>query len=123
MLILYLVKQVRKIIAISFLLIISFSHLGYYCIYRFHQYQLKEEMEARIFEHISDADLEVFELQKNSSDIEWEEEGKEFILQHELYDVVKIKIVGAQTLLYCINDKKEAQLIRDYSKALKAGND
>jgi hypothetical protein len=49
----------------------------------------------------------------------WEEEGKEFYQDGQLYDVVKSVTTGGKTVLYCINDKKEEELIRAFSKALR----
>jgi len=77
-------------------------------------------MEAKLFANISETELEIIVLEDNTDHIKWEKEGKEFALHGELYDVAKIKKQKGKTLLYCINDKKEKQLLHDYSKALKS---
>jgi hypothetical protein len=109
----------KKLITILFLTILFFSQVGYYFIYRFQQHLLKEEMEAQLFANIPENDLEVFDLDENKSSINWEEEGKEFSLNGELYDVAKIKKVNGKILLYCLNDKKEKQLLQHFTKAVK----
>jgi hypothetical protein len=102
------------------LIIVSITHLGYYCVYRYQQQQQRKEMEAKLFENISESELDIIVLEENRDYIEWEKEGEEFVLQGEMYDVAKIKKVKGKTLLYCINDKKERQLLNDYSKVLKS---
>ena len=77
-------------------------------------------MEAKLFAHIPENELEIIVLEENAGHIKWEKEEKEFVLDGELYDVAKIKKERGRTLLYCINDKKEKQLLQDYSKALKS---
>ncbi|HUR12452.1 MAG TPA: hypothetical protein VM012_13840, partial [Flavitalea sp.] len=44
----------------------------------------------------------------------------EFSFNGELYDVVKIEKRQHKTLLYCLNDKNEDQLIRNFAKAIKS---
>jgi hypothetical protein len=109
----------KKIIAISLLLIVSFSQLGYYVIYRIQQHLIEEEIEAIIFASTPETSFEVFDLAQNSNNIRWKKEGKEFMLHGEMYDVAKIKKVQGKTLLYCLNDKKEKQLLRHFEKAMK----
>jgi hypothetical protein len=113
----------KKLTAILFLGVLAFSHLGYYSIYRFQQQQWKEAMETKLLSIVSENVLEIIELEKNSADISWGKEYTEFTLHGELYDVAKLKKVNGKTFLYCLNDKKEKQLMLDYSKELKSTTD
>ncbi|MEI9957157.1 MAG: hypothetical protein WDM90_12845 [Ferruginibacter sp.] len=80
-------------------------------------------MEIALFKTISDEDLEVFEFTENNTDIIWQDKGREFSLHGELYDVAKIKTIDGKVFLYCINDKKEEQLLHAYSKAVNSNID
>lgn len=93
--------------------------MGYYVVYRIQQHRIKEEMEELIFASTPETQFEVFDLAQNSSAIKWEKEGKEFMLNGEMYDVAKIKKVNGRILLYCLNDKKEKELLRHFEKAMK----
>ena len=55
--------------------------------------------------------------------IQWEEEGKEFYLHGELFDVAKIKKAAGKTFIYCINDKKEEKLLQDLAQTIKSQTD
>jgi hypothetical protein len=110
----------KKTIAISFLLILCVSQLGYYFIYHFQQIQVKREIKTKIFAALSESAFEIFIAEENIDAIKWEEDGKEFSLHGELYDVAKIKKINGKTLLYCVNDKKEKELLNNFIKAIKA---
>ena len=81
------------------------------------QSEQKEIIREKILGQLKDSELEMIPI--NNQNINWEEEGKEFFLGEELYDVVRTKIVEGQKILYCINDKKERLLIDDYNLITK----
>ena len=72
---------------------------------------------------IPETSLYTIDADTNKNNIEWEEEGKEFYLHGQLYDVATIKNVNGKILIYCLNDKKEEQLLKDLSKVVTTGND
>jgi hypothetical protein len=108
----------KKIITISFLLLLL-SQAGYYLIYTFQQWQAKEAMEARLRGSIP---LSLTEIIESCSDIVWEEAGKEFYLHGQLYDVVTIKKEKGKIFLYCLSDKKEGSLLKDFCSKVKKDN-
>lgn len=69
--------------------------------------------------NLHESDMDIFVLQELSGKIEWEEEGKEFHLDGEMYDVVKTKEQDGHTILYCLKDKKEKQLLDQLVKLVK----
>ena len=75
-------------------------------------------MERELLAHIPDSSLEVFVAEEVADRIEWEEKNKEFSLGGVLYDVARIEKKEGKTLLYCINDKKEKQLLDNLAKAV-----
>jgi len=76
----------------------------------------KNEMKERIISLASDDDLLKIDLNNN---IRWEESGKEFSLNGEMFDVVRSKTVNGKTILYCLNDTKEQEIINQYNNQTK----
>ena len=111
------IDYLRKIVAISFLLLFFMSQVGYYFSYFQQQQQAKKEMRRRILEGIPDSYLLVIE---QTDDVEWVEKGRELMLGDEMYDVIKTKTDKGKTYLYCLNDEEETQVIKKFSKAVKS---
>ncbi len=108
----------KKGLVILFLTILCISQMGYYVIYRFQLRQIKREMKAQLFARLPESSFQLIIAEDNHT-IEWKDDGKEFSLNGEMYDVAKIKKENGKTVLYCINDKKENELLRDFVKAMK----
>jgi hypothetical protein len=85
----------------------------------YQQRQAKREMKQQLRRRLSDDDLEMISYIEHEKEIEWEEEGKEFRLYGEMYDIVKTTTTKGKLVLYCINDKKENALIQKYLDHLK----
>ena len=115
------ILSVRKVKSIFLLLLIFTSQIGYYLVYAYQQYQVKETIKHQLVADIPEDSLELIVAEENDS-FRWEEKGKEFYQDGELYDVVKSVTTSGKTVLYCINDKKEEELIHAFSKALRSGN-
>ena len=99
------------------------SQIGYHFIYIIQQNEAKEEAERELLAKLPESSLELIDLAANKNDIDWEEEGKEFYLHGQMYDVAKTKDIEGKTILYCLNDKKEELVLQDLSKAVRSGND
>lgn len=80
-------------------------------------------MERELLAHIPDSSLEVIIAEEIADKIEWEEENKEFSLEGTMYDVARIEKKDGKTFLYCINDKKEKQLLDNIVKAVNKNHD
>ena len=80
-------------------------------------------MERELLEHIPESSLEVFIAEQVADKIVWEEKDKEFSLDGILYDVARIGKKEGKTFLYCINDKKEKQLLDNLVKAVNKSHD
>ena len=89
---------------------------------RHQQYEQKEAVKEKIFEQLKDEELQIISISDHQN-IYWEEDGKEFILNGEMYDVVKRKMINGKEFLYCINDKKEKALIDNYNLVTKGNAD
>lgn len=86
------------------------------------QRQAKREMKQQLRRRLSETDLELISYLEHEKEIEWEEEGKEFRLNGEMYDVVRTGTVNGKPVYYCINDKKENELIQKYLNLFKQKN-
>ena len=113
----------KKGLASSLLAILFISQVGYYFIYTIHQHIIKEEIERELLAHIPESSLEVIIAEQVADKIVWEEKNKEFSLDGILYDVARIEKKEGKTFLYCINDKKEKQLLDDLAKAVNKDHD
>ena len=78
-------------------------------------------MKAEIFNNlsVSATSFEVFISEEHGNNMQWKDDGKEFTLNGEMYDVAKVKKVNGKTVLYCVNDKKEKELLSNFIKAIK----
>lgn len=95
------------------------SQFGYYFFYTIKQQRIRREVKQQILATLADNSFEIIVAEDNAGKIRWEEDGKEFHLNGEMYDVAKISYKNGKTLLHCLNDKKEKQLLHDWAKATK----
>lgn len=75
-------------------------------------------MKAQIFSQLPESSFEVIIAEENKT-LAWKDNGREFSLNGEMYDVAKIKIENGKTVIYCINDTKETTLLANFIKAMK----
>ncbi len=115
--------MLKKLLLIILIAVLACSQVGYYVIMHHSQYVQKKVIKERIFQQLKDEELEIISLTDNKQHIYWEEEGKEFLLNGEMYDVVKTKRINGIIILYCINDKKEKSLIDNYNLITKHNSD
>jgi hypothetical protein len=103
----------KKIIAVILLLVFLYNVSGYYIWFKLEQYNIKSEI--RNNSEIKALTLIIIPL-NGKSGLVWTEDNKEFIYHGEMYDVVKVKTGNNSKYYYCINDKKEKQLLTDFIK-------
>lgn len=108
----------KKISVIAIIVVLAFSQIGYYFLLHGFQQEWKESMKEKILHEVDNKALDVISLD-NQKDIFWEEEGKEFSFNGQMYDVVKTAVEKGKLLLYCINDDKEQQLVDNYNSVTK----
>ena len=110
-------KKLKQLAVIGLLIIILYSQSGYFFVYCCSRYQLKAEMKERMKRQLPDSLLDTISLADNQSSIRWEEEGREFSLHDQMYDVVRTTYRGGKTYLICLADEKEEQLVRQMCEA------
>jgi hypothetical protein len=119
----FMIAGIKKIIALSLLAVLFISQAGYYFFYTYQQYRVQEEMEKQLFSKIPESLLESFDAGQQGDKIKWIEKGKEFSLNGVMYDVVRINQNNGHIILYCLNDKKEKQLLDDLAKSVERNHD
>jgi len=97
----------KKAIAIFFLLLFWLSQTANYVIYNINKWHIKNEVREEILAGVPNRYLERIEY---NSDIEWEEEGKEFSLKDEFYDVVRIKEINGKKIYIVLMTKMRSSL-------------
>jgi hypothetical protein len=89
----------------------AFAYVGVSCLQTVQQYRAKQEMNARILAGVNDEEL----LAISETDaITWKEAGKEFLLNGNLYDVVRIKHTNSGRLLLCVTDEQEGRILKKF---------
>jgi hypothetical protein len=109
----------KKLSLIILIAVFAYGQVGYYIVMHHSQSVQKEVIKEKILSQFKEDELEIISVSDNHKQIYWEEEGKEFSLNGQMYDVVKRVIVSGKVMLYCINDKKERQLVDDYNSITK----
>jgi len=100
----------KKVFAVSVLVLFLFNTLGYYFIFQIFKYKVRKEIE-----HVSysgSASFTVLQILNPSLDPDFKRiERKEFRYRGSLYDIIKEERSGDMTIFYCIHDKKEENLL------------
>lgn len=87
--------------------------MGLHAIFLLQQAGVKHEMSAYLKKNIH-PDIETITLSsEHFSQIAWEDKS-EFYLNGQMYDVIEISRTGRQTIIRCINDKKETELANSF---------
>src|ERR1700712_4637073 len=100
----------RILLIITFSLIMVYVNIGYYVQVSVQKELAQWEMKERIFKSIPDSSLTCFDLSSIENEIAWKEEGKEFWLNNELFDLVKTSFINGKRYLYCLNDRNEEKI-------------
>lgn len=110
----------KRIAAIFFFFSIFLSQVGYYILTSYQQYQVKKEVKRQLLaSSLHESEMDIFVLQEFNDKLQWEEEGREFYFEGEMYDVVRTKEQNGKTVLYCLKDKKEKELLDHLVKLVK----
>jgi len=80
-----------------------FNQIGYQALYLIQQIMIREEQKELAFSMLPESSLEKI---KDSKSIDWEEKGKEFYLNNNMYDVDENQNHTWGKMFYVVNDKK-----------------
>jgi hypothetical protein len=109
--------------AISILVILFYTQLGYYGQFVIQQWVLKEEAREAWIATLPDRCFFRVRLADVNTSGHWEEEGKECWYNNHLYDVIRQKTEGGAVWLYCMDDEREARLIRQSGEVTHANQE
>jgi hypothetical protein len=110
-------KIMKKLISIGILFIFLYNIGGYYPWFSILQNNIQNEIEEEIEEGLKSEDLTlIIVLAEKVQEISWIKPNREFQYNGDMYDVVKIKNIPGKKYYYCLNDKKEKQLIAGFNK-------
>ncbi len=99
----------KPIIIILLLFVFAYLQMGFYLHSLKLRAEAKFEFKEKVKTSLAEYDLDIFELNVIKNSVTWEEEGKEFWLKGQLYDVVVQKTINGKKYIYCLNDTKEEQ--------------
>lgn len=106
----------KKTVTIIFLSLIFLNQVGYYFSYLIQQEIIKESVTAQLLANLPDEVFEVVIADEKNEAFSWKENGKEFTLNGELFDVAKTKQQNGKTILLAVKDVKEDALIKQFVK-------
>lgn len=106
----------KKQVWFPLLALILIGQLGYIWVYHSNDRRIRKEAKLQLFRSLKQTELEVIEL--DAASVAWEEEGKEFLYEGEMYDVVKMEQQGDHLVLHCINDHEENKRLRELSRKI-----
>ncbi len=121
-------NELKKLVFIFSLLILSIFSCGSYLLYKSYLSSYKSNFRAYVNAneknvnssviHISPSDLYI-----NSNRIIWEDENKEIIFDGILYDIVSMKNEGGKVILTVISDEQEEEIKKEFSENFKGNAD
>ena len=111
----------KKYLASFIIILFLFNLFGYYLPYLLIRSSIKSEMKEKVKESLPDEFLVKFSFPNKDLKkiVHWEEEGKEFEYNNEMYDVVRILRMGDTTMLFCLKDKDEKSLMANFEGLVK----
>jgi hypothetical protein len=83
----------------------------------------KEAAREELLKEIPENLLTKIRIIDNDKTIQWEEKGKEFRLNGEMYDVVKTKYEDGVEYMFCLADKNEDIVLDALEKLIRSNTD
>jgi hypothetical protein len=98
--------------------------MGYFVVFRYNQYVIRKEMMARIRNGTLPHNYVLLKICNPEKEKQFRRISKtEFSWYGSMYDVVIERKNGDTTLFYCLHDKKEENLLANFSIYLKRHRD
>ncbi|MCX7953766.1 MAG: hypothetical protein N3A01_01090 [Bacteroidales bacterium] len=116
------IKAIKFFIAIL-IPVLFLNNFAYELLFILQKNIIREEFEKEIIKKLKVTDLSIFIVDVNTFDkLLWIEAYKEFIYKDMMYDVIKIETKNSKKYIYCISDKKEKSLIKEFQESQKKEN-
>lgn len=88
-----------------------YQTLGYFVVFKILQINIRHEVKEKIENSLGEDQFEIITIKTGEENqIEWTREGREFLFNNKMYDVVKKKEKDNAIKYFCLNDKKEEEL-------------
>jgi hypothetical protein len=108
----------KKTISILLIFGLTFNLFGALIIYELVEMKIHEDAEELSEKNISDSSVILLSFNinslKNNKQFEWTRKDKEFRFRGKLYDIAKIVKEKGTVKYFCVNDKDEESLQKDY---------
>lgn len=101
----------KRPIAILLLLPLCYTQFGYYGAFIIRRWRMQEAAREARIAALPDGVMQRISLAGIQTQGRWEEEGKECWYKGHLYDVIRQRIQGGTTWLFCLDDEREERLI------------
>ncbi len=99
--------------------ILLFNISGHFLTFITSQYSVKREMKIKIKNQLPETELTIITFNiAELSNINWEDNGKEFWHNGNLYDVVKKVETAGSVTFHCINDMQEKTLFANLEELI-----
>ncbi len=112
-----------RLASISVLSILLINIAGYYPVYKIQQWQIRKEIKKKIKASVPEDELYRIKVTKNSTELEWVREDKEFIYDGKMYDIVRCESSGDSITYFCINDTQEMMLFQKLDELVQKNMD
>jgi hypothetical protein len=96
--------------------------VGYYFLFIYEQQNIKYQVLKSISQNHPFLNNNFVWIAVSQNDIVWEEEGRELVINNNLYDVVTTSMHLGKSYYVCINDTQENDLIAQYCSYHKKTN-
>jgi hypothetical protein len=107
----------KRFFSIALLLVFLFNMVGSYIYFSFLRKNIQYEIKQIIRNGLKEKDLTLIIVPVGElSRLNWLKPQKEFSRNGEMFDVVKSTTKEGKTYLYCINDRKEKELISNFRR-------
>ena len=118
-----IIPGLKKVVALSLLILFSFNSIGFYVVFGIQLYKLKAEVNSEIANGMFDQELvTVTSNAENALEFDWKNSG-EFRYRGRLYDVVKtVRVDESITTYVCKKDSEESDLFDSLEKQLHKNN-
>lgn len=107
----------KKLVVFLLLGIFLYNQVGYFIAFKILQQQARKEIKKKLKNTVPESELAIFTFSREqASALQWVKEGKEFLHNGNMYDVVRAHESGDTITYHCVNDEQEKQLFVDLEK-------
>ena len=116
-------KLTKKLLLLALFLLFLFKIVGYFPIVKINQYLIYKQIERQIANLTPNQFLHKITISTENpnltSRIRWEKPNKDFWHNGTLFDIVRVVKNSKSITYYCIEDKKETNLLLSFEKNSK----